>query len=187
MPFLIAFWKPIAGILLIVAIVATLGWAKNSYDEGKRDEGRTEVQGKWDADRTARIKRTTEITLELSGKLMAAKDAAAKREGEVNARFQTLAATVNRIPAGRTVGVSGVAAGVFDDASRAANSARPGAGREARADPVPIPAEARYDEREFAGWIVAAGAAYSDAYGLWASCRAREDQYLTAMTKGVTP
>jgi len=53
---LAAFWKPIAIGIAIIALVAAVGFAKHRYDEGKRMEGRAEVQALWDADRARNIK-----------------------------------------------------------------------------------------------------------------------------------
>jgi hypothetical protein len=53
MPFLLAFWKPIAAIVLVIALVAAVGIAKHSYDERRRDEGRAEIQASWDAAKAA--------------------------------------------------------------------------------------------------------------------------------------
>ena len=49
MPFLLTFWKPIAAVLLLVALVGALAFAKHGYDERRRSEGRAEVTAKWDA------------------------------------------------------------------------------------------------------------------------------------------
>jgi len=171
--------QPLIWLGLIAIFAAGAMWMKMSYDEKRRDEGRAEVQKLWDEDRAMRIKRTTEITLVLSGKLMEAKDDAARREAAINARFSTLEDRVRALAAGRTVVVSGGAAGILRDTADAANRtvapAADGAG-EASAGSVPIAAQTvAYDEQEFVRWIVQAGAAYSDAVSLWAAARQRED------------
>ena len=171
--------QPLIWLALFAIVAAGAMWMKTSYDEKRRDEGRAEVQTAWDEDRARRIKRTTEIVLTLSGKLMEAKDAQAERETAINARFSTLEDRVRALAAGRTITVSGGAAGILRDTADAANRTVPAtadAGGEARAGPVPLTTQTvAYDEREFVAWVVQAGAAYSDAVNLWAAARQRED------------
>jgi hypothetical protein len=45
----IKFWKPIAAIVGVLILLASFFALKHSYDEGRRDEGRAEVQAKFDA------------------------------------------------------------------------------------------------------------------------------------------
>jgi hypothetical protein len=59
--FLVTFWKPLALIIIIATLATAVGVAKHNYDERRRDEGRAEVQAKWDADKKVRIERTTAI------------------------------------------------------------------------------------------------------------------------------
>jgi hypothetical protein len=171
--------QPLLWLGLIAALAAGIMWAKTSYDERRRDEGRAEIQALWDADKAKRIQRTTEITLDLSGKLMEAKDAQAKRETEINARFSTLEARVRALGAGRTVGMSPAAAQLLRDAADAANrTVAPALDDRTEARPDPVSAATQtvaYDEQEFVRWIVQAGAAYTDAVNLWAASRQRED------------
>lgn len=51
------------GIWLIVAAVVCIAvvFAVRAYNEGLRDEGRAEIQRKWDADKTARDKETARL------------------------------------------------------------------------------------------------------------------------------
>ena len=171
--------QPLIWLGLIAILAAGAMWMKTSYDEKRRDEGRAEVQKLWDEDRAMRIKRTTEITLVLSGKLMEAKDDAIRREAAINARFSTLEDRVRALAAGRTVVVSGGAAGILRDTADAANrTVAPAADGAGEASTGPVPAATQtvaYDEQEFVRWIVQAGAAYSDAVSLWAAARQRED------------
>lgn len=60
--FLLTFWKPIAIVLVVAALATAVGIEKHRYDERRRDEGRAEIQSKWDADIQVRIARTTAIT-----------------------------------------------------------------------------------------------------------------------------
>lgn len=151
--------------------------------------GAKNVQAKWDADRAMLVKRAADLTTTLYGLLDKAHAEAAVRQGEMDGRFRVVEAKLAAVPVGRSFGVSAASAGVFDAATNAANAARPDAAGQARTDPIPTTpeAEVRYDEREFAGWVVSAGAAYADAYGLWKACRDREDGYLTVFAKGVAP
>jgi hypothetical protein len=166
-------------------ICATAAGTAHEYEA----RGSAKVQALWDADKAVRIQRTTEITLALSAKLMEAKDAASRLEGQLRDRFATLEGRASGVATRGGIGVGDDVARLLDDTSRAANSARPDAGTKAGTAAVPdaaAPEVVAYDEREFAGFIVAAGAAYADAYQLWRACRGREDSYLEAMTKGRT-
>lgn len=167
------------------AVLSLFGLIAHEYES----RGKADIQAKWDEDKAARIKRTTDITNELYAQI-------GRKDGEARALQARLDATFSGIRAGglthvpnAPVALSGATAGVFDDASRAANSARPDAGTKAGADSVPAAAETKvvYDERELASWVVDAAGAYADAYQLWRSCRSREDQYLIAMKKGAEP
>lgn len=186
---LLEFWKPIAIVLLVGLLVAGILWMKSSYDEGKREEGRSEVQVKWDADKAARIKRTTEITLEMYSQIKRAEDAAIKRGTVSSTRFTDVKAGIHSIPAGNGVSFSASADKLFNDTSSAANSNRTNTGAKEGTNPLPATpqTESNYDEREFVSWVVSAGEAYADAYNLWKFCRDREDSYLTSMLKGANP
>jgi hypothetical protein len=149
--------------------------------------GSAEVQVKWDADKAERIRRTTELTLELSGKLMAAMDAAKKAEATKDATFSALQQRATGVASGPGVQLDNELARLLIESASAANSARPDSGTKAGADPVPDSAATAggiYDERELAVYFVGSTAAYADAYGLWKTCRDREDGYLAAMAKG---
>lgn len=178
----------IAKLLAVAALVAALAYGVHRVTEHYRDQGRVEIQTLWDSDKAARIKRTTELTLELMGKLTAAQDAAAKQEKAANERFVTLsaqAAAVRNSAAG--IRIDSDLARLLLDATAAGNAgrARPDAGAEAGAAAVPATAEtAIYDESELAHYVTDAARAYADAYGLWRACRTREDAVLASMTKG---
>jgi hypothetical protein len=173
------------GGILLLSIALLWGWHK--FTEHYRDEGRAEVQAKWDADKDARIKRTTEITLMLSNKLQEAMDAATKRQTTSDVAFAPVAERANRVHSGTGIVLPADVAGVLNSASGAANANRPDAGAKAGADPVPIPTQAQtYDERELADFFVKGPLAYADAYNLWRACRDREDSYLAAMAKGAS-
>lgn len=79
MPFLVAFWKPIAAIVAVLALLATVAVIKHRYDEARRDEGRAEVRA------------------ELAPKLAAAEARAANAEAanvELAANLATLQTTL---------------------------------------------------------------------------------------------
>lgn len=179
--------QPLLWLLLISGIVGSALWAKASYDDRRRDEGRAEVQTKWDADIALRIKRTSEITVQLSGDLMAAKDAAKKLEVQTNGEFSALEARIARLSADLSVVISAAAARVLDDATRAANRAGPPAavgGGNATPDPVPVAAATTtYSEQELIAYIVKAGEAYADAVSLWSAARTREDLLRVTLAK----
>lgn len=124
MPFLLTWWRPIAAAVALVALYLAVVGLKHSYDEGKRDEGRAEVQAKFDAYVTAAMERTSAITLawdakrieaETAGKV--ADDERAKRFAESKMRAQALPAAV------AAVVVPAAALGVLDDAIRASDRA----------------------------------------------------------------
>jgi hypothetical protein len=190
---LLSFWKPIAGILAILALMGFVAYEKHHYDEARRDEGRAEVQAKWDTDRAERIKRTTEIVVELSGKLMEAKDAQQKRERDIDAIFAVVGTDAGHVVnSGSGIRLPADVRRVLDESADAANSQRSPvvASGEARTDPVPeTPAAASgaYDERDLATFFVESAHAYADAYGLWKSCRVREDACRVAVEKGANP
>ena len=129
------FWKPIAGIVIVLAIVLALGAMKRSYDDGKRAEGAKPVQEMHDAYVKAARERTTAITLawdvkrveaEQAGKV--ADDERAKRMAESKVRLAALP------PAVAAVVVPAAALSVLDNAIDAGSAApAPGPAGEAPA------------------------------------------------------
>jgi hypothetical protein len=94
MPFLLMFWKPIAAIVAVLALVATVAILKHSYDEHRRDEGRSEVQVKWDAANAAQkqreilaAKEADEYANRLEAKRKLDFDRLAKRTAQLEARL----------------------------------------------------------------------------------------------------
>lgn len=129
MPFLLTWWRPIAAAVALVALYLAVVGLKHSYDEGKRDEGRAEVQAKFDAYVTAAMERTSAITLawdakrieaETAGKV--ADDERAKRFAESKMRAQALPAAVAAVvvPAPAV----GVLQRAIDDSAAATGPAR---------------------------------------------------------------
>lgn len=91
------FWKPLAGIVIVLAIVLALGAMKRSYDDGKRAEGAKPVQAAFDAYVKAAQERTTAITLAWDAKRIEAEQAGkvadderAKRMAESQKRLAAL-------------------------------------------------------------------------------------------------
>lgn len=101
MPFLLAFWKPIAAVLIVAALFAAVALAKSSYDERRRDEGREEVRAEMAAAQAAQEaawqeqKRKTEVA---TNERNAARRAAFKAAAERDKLAQEIADT--RVPAG---------------------------------------------------------------------------------------
>jgi hypothetical protein len=124
MPFFIAFWKPIAGILLVLALVGTVAFAKHRYDERRRDEGRVEVQAKWDAYKAEQIERTTAMTMLWDSKRQEVDRVSADRDKLRDERTRTLASAVSSLPvAVAGVVVPAVAVSVLNAGASAANAA----------------------------------------------------------------
>ena len=178
---------------LVIAAVIAIFVLKHTYDEGKRDEGRSEVQVQWDADRAERIKRTSELVVTLSNRLMEEMDAKRKADLDVAAVFAVVENNLGRVRSTRAgIVLPADVERVLVESADAANTRRAGTddGGKTRADPVPATPEAAagvYDEREFAGYLVQSAKAYDDAYGLWKFCRVREDACRDALRKGANP
>jgi len=149
MTFLLAFWKPIAAILAVLAVVATVGIMKHRYDERRRDEGRTEIQVKWDAAKVAQHAR----------EVVAAKEADefqtrayAKRDADFNAlarRNAVLAARLAAIPVGPDLAAS------LRDTIRTSNGESPGEPAKGAA-----PVAAATSELDVAEWGAKVGEQY---------------------------
>ena len=60
---------------ITIALAVAVAYATHMVLEHFRQEGRNEIQAKWDADKIERIKRTTEIVLDYVAKEAAADDA----------------------------------------------------------------------------------------------------------------
>jgi len=130
MPFLLMFWKPIAGVLLVVALVAAVGLTKHRYDEHRRDEGRAEVQTKWDAANAAQKIREVKAAKEADEFQLRVE---AKREAEFKRLLVARTAEIqSRLSA---VSVDSALASELRNAVRAANEQ--GAGKPAQ-DPTPV-------------------------------------------------
>ncbi len=121
-------------------------------------------------EKKAAQERATAIALLWSAQVDKTESEARQRREANEAKFSALAERARALPAG-AVRMSGAAAGLLDDVSRAANAASAPAGGEARTEAVPqTSSPVAYDEREFASYIVLAGEAYSDAVNQWRAC-----------------
>ena len=121
--FLLTFWKPIAIILVVIALAAAVGIEKHRYDERRRDEGRADIQAKWDADIQVRIKRTTEITNLWDQQRQRADKEAEDHERIRIALFADVATLSARVPdRDRAVVVPASAVRVLNSAVVAANT-----------------------------------------------------------------
>ena len=99
------FWKPLAGIVLCIAIALALGAMKRSYDDGKREEGAAPIRAEFKAYKDAAMARTTAITLAWDAKRIEAEQAGkvadderAKRMAESKVRLAALPAAVAAAP-----------------------------------------------------------------------------------------
>ena len=140
---LLTFWKPIAGLVALLALGLAIMAVKHSYDDGKREEGAAPVRAEFDAYRKAATERTTAITLAWDQKRIAAEtaqkgldDERANRLADASKRAQALPAAV------AAVVVPAAALSVLDDAIRASDqpAATGSAGGIVEARPAPAAA-----------------------------------------------
>lgn len=166
----------LAACLGVAAVVCcTAGLVAHEYEA----RGADRVQVEWDADKAARIKRTAEITLQLSQRLQLAMDAEIKLKGETDARFKPLESSVAAISPGSRVHLSLDVDRVFHDAARAANAgSAPDSGAKAPAPAVSNAAQSdvAYNGAEFGAWAVKVAEVYADCVNLWKAARVREDE-----------
>ena len=171
---------------ITIALAVAVAYATHMVLEHFRQEGRNEIQAKWDADKAERIKRTTEIVLDYVAKEAAADDAAQKRRALLDADFAPLESRLARISPNGVLHFSSASARLLDDASRAANADRAalatidGGGKaSARTIPdatvLPTDAELIVSEREWDAFELKTAHAYRDAFQVWEACRMRED------------
>jgi len=183
MPYMLIF-KAVA----IFALMVTIAVGVHKYNEHFRDQGRAEVQSKWDEYKASQDKQRAEIILDYTAKLGKAHDDKERSDAAAVARLAVLDAALGNVVNTRA-GVR-LPAGLLDASTAAANARRTPAANgsgQARTDPIPAGAEAAsgvYDESAIAGYIVQSARSYDDAVGLWASCRAREDACRDARAKG---
>jgi len=99
MSFLLAFWKPIAALVVVALLaVAVIAW-KHSYDEARRDEGRGEVQEKWDQAKAAALKANTEQEQRWASERDARVKAEQERDDERTKRATEAANAAKSLPA----------------------------------------------------------------------------------------
>lgn len=174
--------------LAIFAASALAIWGGYKYVDSRLEHHYGDpIRAAWKAKDDERIKAQTAIILTYTALLNKSDDDARRQRGEADAKFQSLAQRANSLSDNRGCVVDNGALSLYGDATSAANSARTDSRTEARANSVSVPAEGQtfITEREWANFVVAAGAAYADAYGQWKYCRQREDAFLETFKKGI--
>ena len=151
MPFLLAFWKPIAAILLVVALVGTVAFAKHAYDERRRDEGRAEVTAKWDAANAAQKVREAKAAAEADD---FQRRADAKRDADF--KRQLAGRTTELLGRLSASHISGDVVGELRATVRIANDAT-GTGKPADSSAAPTGAT---DGRSLTEWFATVGQQY---------------------------
>jgi Tfp pilus assembly protein PilV len=127
--FLLEFWKPIAAVLAIIAVLATAAILKGNYDERKREEGRNEVRMEWHQAVVAQQARE-EKAAEEADRFQRAADA--KREADFKTLLAARSAEIQARLAARNASVD--LSRSLSDATRAANNE--GTGKSTQADPT---------------------------------------------------
>lgn len=174
MPFLLMFWKPLAGILLIVALAAGALFAKHRYDEGLREEGRAEVRAEWAADKAKIAADLMRRSENAEREKQEAERKAVIAERARVARFATLKARADAEAAAAPVRVTPAYVGLLHDARIAAEASRP-AGQVAEAAPAPSESAQAY------GVAMLAWAALAlERDGLWS-------EYVDTIRRACTP
>ncbi len=98
MTFLLAFWKPIAAVAAVIVLaIAVMAW-KHSYDGARREEGRAEVQEKWDMAKAAALKASNEQEQRWIGEVAAREKAEQERDNERAKRTEVAADAAKRLP-----------------------------------------------------------------------------------------
>ena len=155
--------------LEVYAVIALALFAlglKHGYDERRRDEGRAEVQAKFDAYKDMATKRATDLALLWAKAIDKVSEESAKRQEadrEKNEALAQRAAALSRAP---TIVLSADAVGVWNDIA---------AGPPVPAKPsTPASGEAgtkAISESALVGFVNSAKAAYDDAVGLFHDAR----------------
>ena len=173
MPFLLMFWKPLAGILLIAALAAGALFAKHGYDERRREEGRAEIRAEWKADTERRVAMTTAITNEWNAKRIEAETAIGERDRERAQRQADNQARARALPPAVAGGhFSGVAVSVLNRAASDSAAAAEPAGATARA--APAAADDSDDSDATVGAVVEWGVTL---IGMYETCRTRVGEW----------
>lgn len=121
------------------------------------------------AEKMAAQERATALALLWAKSLDDAERKERERESEAARRYDSLLARAQAVDRGPGMRLSVGTIRLLDDASAAANLARPPAVDQDPAESVP-PASDTTDEREIAVAWVKASEAYADAFGKWQSC-----------------
>lgn len=164
----IKFWKPLAMVLGAIVLMTVVGIAKHRYDDGKREEGRAEIQAKWDADKAERIKRTTEITNLWDSKRQEAEKNAEDRDHERRLRADLATVAARGLPpAVARIVVPHSAVSVLDRAIDAGSATQiAGPAREPAKASAPAAEGADSTVGLLTQWGVQCIAAYEEARGM---------------------
>lgn len=168
MTFLLAFWKPIALGIVLVLLAVAVGVEKHRYDERRRDEGRAQIQAKWDADKAARIQAVTDQVSRWDAERQKYDKAQQELSNERSLRAALAANAARSLP--RTVADTAfpaAAAGVLNDAIHASDTAStPGPSAEPAKEAATSPAAADSTVGAVTEWAVGCVAAYEEARGM---------------------
>lgn len=111
---MIPWWLKLAALGALVLVLLGL---KHAYDEGKRDEGRAEVQAKWDADKAARIRAFSDMTSKWATEQQRADALQKEKDDARNIAANRARARAAAIPAGdASVRIPASAIRVLNDA-----------------------------------------------------------------------
>ena len=112
---------------LALALAAAIAYGVHRIAEHYRDQGRTEIQVLWDADKAERIRLTTAMTLEWDKQRQRTEKAEAQHELERRKVQDGLADRARLVAAGvNSVRVAAAVASLLDDAARSATDAAAG-------------------------------------------------------------
>lgn len=187
MPFLLAFWRPIAALVAIAAVAAALIYAWHAFTEHYREQGRAEIRAEWKADTERRVAMTTAITNQWNAKRIEAETAIGERDRERAQRQADNQARARALPPAVAGGhFSGLAVSVLNRAASDSAAAAEPAGATARAAPA-----AADDSDATVGAVVEWGVTL---IGMYETCRARVSEWQqfyaalqAAQSKGADP
>lgn len=121
--FVLKYWKWIALAVAVLVLWGVVTVAKRTYDEGKREEGRAEIQIRWDEDKARRIKATTDQVLLWDKERQKHEKAIRERDEQHELRIKEARALVAKLPL--SVARTAVPASVVELLNRAASNTGP--------------------------------------------------------------
>ena len=167
-------------ILMGIGIIIALAGAYHAVGEHFREQGRSEIQAKWDKSLEQAKEEQARIENEWQTKVTEANHATEQQRAADSEAFATLAQRYRLLANRPPVAISGAARGVWDDAARQANAAAAPASDHKTSVTVPKPAPADsgqadggvvlLDATQLDEFIVNAARAYADAARSWQSC-----------------